>query len=107
MRAALEAIPQSQQADAVGTFNYVRMLNMVLGAMPMPAGASAVKLDVPTTSNIAFAGRTTAPGVLKLQMVLPKEHLLEIQSAFKTLIPQMKKQQELEKQGQEKKAEGV
>ncbi|MEK7995998.1 MAG: hypothetical protein AAB403_19535, partial [Planctomycetota bacterium] len=82
------------QADAVGTFNYVRMLNMVLGAMPMPAGASAVKLDVPTTSNIAFAGRTTSDGVLKLQVVLPKEHLLEIQSAFKTLIPQIKKQQE-------------
>jgi hypothetical protein len=107
MRAALEAIPQSQQADAVGTFNYVRMLNMVLGAMPMPAGASAVKLDVPTTSNIAFAGRTTSDGVLKLQMVLPKSHLVEIQSAFKTLIPQIKKQQELEKQGQKEKTEGV
>jgi len=107
MQAALAAIPESQQADAVGTLNYVRMLNMALGMMPMPAGASATTLNVPTTSNIAFAGRTTADGVLKLQMVLPKKHLLEIQSAFKTLIPQIQKQQELEKQSQEKKAEGV
>jgi hypothetical protein len=40
-------------------------------------------------------------------MVLPKSHLVEIQSAFKTLIPQIKKQQELEKQGQKEKTEGV
>jgi hypothetical protein len=107
MRAALDAIPASRQADAVGTLNYVRMLNMVLGAMPMPQGAAGVKLDVPTTSNIAFAGRTTAPGVLNVQMVLPKTHLVEIQSAFKTLIPQIKKQEELQRQEQKGKAEGV
>ncbi len=95
------------QADAVGTFNYVRMLNMALGAMPLPGSASAVKLDVPTTSSLAFAGRTTAPGVLNVQMVLPKQHLLEIQSAFKTLIPQIKKQEELQRQEQKQKAEGV
>jgi hypothetical protein len=101
MKAALAAIPQSQQADAVGTFNYVRLLNMVLGAMHTPGGESTVKLDVPTTSNIAFAARTTSDGVLKMQMVLPKEHLVEIQSAFKTLsafktpIPQIKKQEGL------------
>ena len=107
MKAALEAIPQSQQADAVGTCNYVRMLNMVLGAMPRPADASPAKLDVPTTSNIAFAGRTTADGVLQLQVVLPKKHLVEIQSAFKTLIPQIRKQQELEKQAPKETREGV
>jgi hypothetical protein len=107
MKAALEAIPQSQQADAVGTCNYVRMLNMVLGALPMPADARPAKLDVPTTSNIAFAGRTTADGVLQLQVVLPKKHLVEIQSAFKTLIPQIRKQQDLEKQAPKEKPEGV
>ena len=95
------------QADAVGTFNYVRMLNMVMGAMPLPGAAEPVKLDVPTTSCVAFAGRTTAPGALSVQLVLPKQHLVEIQSAFKTLIPQIQKQHEMEKQGQEKKAEGV
>jgi len=101
------------QADAVGTFNYVRMLNMAQAAMPMAGAEGPAKLDVPTTSSLAFAGRTTAPGMLKLQMVLPKSHLVEIQSAFKALsafktpIPQIKKQQELEKQPQEKKPEGV
>ncbi len=95
------------QADAVGTFNYVRMLNMALAAMSMAGAEGPAKLDVPTTSSLAFAGRTTAPGVLDVQLVLPKQHLVEIKSAFKTLITPIKKQQELEKQAQEKKAEGV
>lgn len=95
------------QADAVGTLNYVRILNMALGAMPMPAGASGIKLDVPTASNIAFAGQTTADGVLSLQVVLPKSHLLEIQSAFKTLIPQIKKQEELQRQKQKEQPKGT
>ncbi|OHB83832.1 MAG: hypothetical protein A2Z38_06020 [Planctomycetes bacterium RBG_19FT_COMBO_48_8] len=49
--------------------------------------------QVSTQSGIAFAGRTTENGKMKLQMVLPKKHLQEIQSAFKTLIPLMEKQQ--------------
>ena len=101
MKAALEAIPNSKQADAVGTFNYVRMLNMAMGIMPLPEGASRPKLDVPTKSNIAFAGRTTADGKLDVQMALPKEHLLEIKSVFQTLIPQIKKQEELQRQKQQ------
>jgi hypothetical protein len=48
---------------------------------------------VATTSNIAFAGRTTADGKLAVQIVLPKKHLQEIQHVFKTLIPQIEKQQ--------------
>jgi len=99
MKAALEAIPGSSQADAVGTFNYVRMLNMVSAVMVLPGGVSFPKLDVPSTSNIAFAGRTTADGKMMLEMVLPKKHLLEIKSAFETLTPQLERQQrEMRKQ---------
>ncbi len=101
MKAAVEAIPNSRQADAVGTFNYVRMLNMVLGFMPLPEGASPPKLQVPTKSNVAFAGRTTADGKLEMQIALPKEHLVEIKSVFETLIPQIKKQEELQRQKQQ------
>jgi len=94
------------QADAVGTFNYVRMLNMALAAMSMAGAEGPAKLDVLTTSSLAFAGRTTAPGVLDVQVVLPKQHLVEIKSAFKTLITPIKKQEELQRQEQ-KKPEGV
>lgn len=107
MRAALDAMPGSSQADAVGTLNYVRMLNMVVGAMPMFPAAGSAGLNVPTTSNIAFSGRTTAPGVLNMQMVLPKQHLVEIHSAFKTLITPIKKQEEMQRQEQKQKAEGT
>jgi len=98
MKAAMNAIPDSGQADVVGAFNYVRMLNMVTGFMPVPAGESRPKLEVPTASSIAFAGRTVADGKMTLQMSLPKKHLMEIKSAFETLIPQIKKQEELQRQ---------
>lgn len=102
MKAALEQIPGSDQADVVGTFNYVRALNMVSGMMIGPGGIEFPHLDVPTTSNVAFAGRTTAEGRVMLQMAVPKKHVLEMKSAFETLIPEMERQQrELRKQQRE------
>jgi len=92
MKAALDAIPNSKQADCVGTLNYVRMLNMASAFMVVPGGEKFPKLDVPTKSNIAFAGRT-ADGKMTLQMALPKQHLLEIKSAFEKLIPQIEQQE--------------
>lgn len=107
MKAALAAIPASDQADAVGTFNYVRMLNIATGFMPLPGGVSPPKVQVPTKSNVAFAGRTTADGKLEIQMALPKEHLQEIKSAFQSLIPEIKKQEELQRQKQQEQPKGV
>ncbi len=107
MKAALAAIPGSEQADAVGTLNYVRMLNIGTSVMPLPEDANRPKLQVTTKSNIAFAGRTTADGKLDVQMALPKEHLQEIKSAFQSLIPQIKKQEELQRQKQKEKSEGI
>ncbi len=92
-RAALEAIPESDQADAIGTINYVRAITMAFGFMPLPEDFDRTQLNVVSTSNIAFAGRTTADGKLAVQIVLPKKHLQEIQHVFKTLIPQIEKQQ--------------
>jgi len=90
MKAAIDSIPGSEQADAVGTFNYARAINMVTRFIAEGADSSD---QVQSQSGIAFAGRATEHGKLKLQMVLPKKHLQEIQSAFKTLIPLMEKQQ--------------
>lgn len=107
IRAALESIPDGEQADGIGTFNYVRMLNMAMGFMPLPGGPGAVELNVPTKSNVAFAGRTTAEGNLKVQWVLPGEHLLEIKSAFDTLIPKIKEQERLQREKQKTQANDI
>lgn len=97
MKEALNIITDSEQADLVGTFNYVRMLNMVSAFMSIPAGVDFPKLDVPTKSNIAFAGRA-ADGRLTFQIALPKQHLLEIKSAFEKFIPQIIQQQKQQRQ---------
>jgi hypothetical protein len=101
IKAAMDSIHGSEQADAVGTFNYVRMLDM---AIPFIAGGAEASNQISTQVGIAFAGRTIEDGKMTLQMVLPKKHLQEIQSAFKTLIPQIEKQQKemMEKQRSEK-----
>jgi len=98
MKAALELLGESDEADVVGAFNYVRVLNMVMGIIPIPEGGSRPKLDVPSTSGVAFAGRTIADGKAVVHVALPKAHVIEIKAAFQTLIPQIKKQEELERQ---------
>ncbi|MEJ2702575.1 MAG: hypothetical protein P8Z79_09055, partial [Sedimentisphaerales bacterium] len=101
IKAALDSIEGSREADAFGTFSYARMLRMGLELM-LPAGeAEAAKTEMPAKSEIAFAGRTVDDdGVV--QVVVPKAQLLEVKAAFKTLIPRIKKQQELQKQKAEK-----
>ena len=84
MQAALQAIPQGGQIEAVGTLNYVRVLNAFVSAMPLPDGKQLPELNVPTESNIAFAAGTMGD-VPVAWIVLPKAHVLEIKSAFETL----------------------
>jgi len=86
MKAALEAIGDSDEADTVGTVNIARMIKMGLGIMPIPAEAAA-KIEIQSKSNIVFAGKG---GVLR--MVVPKEHLLELKSAIETMGKQAKQQ---------------
>ena len=93
MKAAMDAIPGSKQADAVGTINYARAIKIAIGFMPFPEGVDTTQLKVQSKSNIAFAGRTTEEGKLAVNIVMPKKHLQEIQSVFKQFIPIMEKQQ--------------
>jgi hypothetical protein len=84
MQVALEAIPPGGQIEAVGTLNYVRVLNAFVGMMPLPDGKQLPELNVPTESSIAFAAGTMAD-VPVAWVVLPKQHLMEIKSALETL----------------------
>ncbi|UCC97399.1 MAG: hypothetical protein JSW66_16330 [Phycisphaerales bacterium] len=104
-RAALEAIGESEKADAVGTLNYVRAISMAFGFMPLPEDFDTTQLEMDSKSNIAFAGRTTAEGNLALQIVLPREHLLEIKSVFDNIIPKIKEQERLQRQKQKERAQ--
>ena len=97
MKAAMDSIPESKQADVVGTYNYARVINMVTRFIG--EGADSAN-QVQSQSSIAFAGRTIEDGKMKLQMVLPKKHLQEIQSVFKALIPIMEKQQKEQREKQ-------
>lgn len=89
MQAALKAIPQGTQVEAIGTLNYVRMLNTFLSGMPLPDGKQMPDFDVPTKSHIIFAVGTKAD-VTGMWVVLPRQHLMEIKSAFETLEKETK-----------------
>ncbi|NIP25989.1 MAG: hypothetical protein GWN67_16740 [Phycisphaerae bacterium] len=94
--------------DFGGTFNFVRMLNMSSGFIAATGGLEIKPLDLPTRSNIVFAGRSI-DGKLLIEGVLPKQHLLEIRDAGEKFGEEMAKgvmemqMKELEKKEMEKK----
>lgn len=98
MKAALAALDDSDKADVVGTLNYVRAINMAFGFMPFPEGVDMTDLKVESKSNIAFAGRTTDRGQLLFQIVLPKQHALEIKSVFENIIPKFIEQERIKRE---------
>lgn len=89
IKAALASIPNSDKADTVGTFNYVRMLNATMGALPLPDGKKMPSLNVPTEHSVAFAAFSRDDG-FAVKLVLPRKHVMEIKSAFETLDKKMK-----------------
>lgn len=92
VKAAMDAIPQSAQADLVGSFNYVRALDAVLGFIPLPDGQEMPELNLATEHSVAFAGRSSEGGCT-LWAAVPKKHIMEIKSAFETFGEQMKQHQ--------------
>jgi hypothetical protein len=106
MKAALDMIPQSTEAEAVGTFNYVRILNMIPKMIPVPEGATLPNLNVSTKSNIAFTSGFDN-GNITTQIAMPKKHLLEIKCAFETIIPQIKKMEEQQRQKRKEQAKEI
>ena len=84
MRAAIKAIPPGGKVEAVGTLNYVRILNTFVSGMPLPDGKQLPELNVPSESHIVFAGGTVQ-NVPVAWVVLPKQQLIEMKSAFEAL----------------------
>jgi len=83
MKAALALLPDAGKADFMGTYNIPRWFKMA-GAMAgafMPMPMPMAQMDIPTKSNIVFAGKT-GNNRMTIDIALPKEHLTEIITAF-------------------------
>ena len=76
---ALALLPGSEKADLIATFNLVRCFDFLPMAMPMMP-----KMNIPTKSNLAFAGRIDN-GIATIDIAIPKTHLMEIMQAVMML----------------------
>ena len=79
---------------------------MIPKMIPLPEGATLPNLKVSTKSNIAFTSGFDN-GNITTQMAMPKKHLLEIKSAFETIIPQIKKIEEQQRQKRKEQAKEI
>ncbi|GAH10462.1 unnamed protein product, partial [marine sediment metagenome] len=86
VKAALAILPDPDEADFVGTYNYLRLFKWVAAMTPMP------QMDFPTKSNIALAGKV-GNGKMTVDIALPKEHLTEIMTAIQMMMQKMMQQQ--------------
>ena len=89
VKAALALLPAADKADFVATYNLLRMLKMVWTFMPM--AAAMPQMDIPTKSNIAFAGKAGG-GKLTFEIALPKQHLTEIMAAVQPALAKSRDQ---------------
>lgn len=94
VKAALAILPDPDEADFVGTYNYLRLFKWVAAMAPMP------QMDFPTKSNIALAGKV-GNGKMTVDIALPKEHLAEIMTAIQMMTQKMM-QQQMQQQMQQK-----
>jgi hypothetical protein len=104
-KAALDVLDNGDEADVVGTFNFVRYMELVAGFVASAAEVDMPEVDIQTESSIAFAGRTTDAGNLAFQIVMPKAHLIETKSVFEKVIPKIEEQQRLERQKRKERAQ--
>jgi len=84
MKTALSLLPEANKADFVITFNVLRLFNFATSLVPMPIPP----MDVQTSSNIVIAGRA-ADSRMVVNMAVPKQHLIEVVSAFMMMQQKM------------------
>ena len=106
-KAALDVLGDGDKADVVGTFNFVRYMELVAGFVAGAAEVEMPQVDVKTESNIAFSGRTTEAGNLTFKIVMPKTHLLETKSVFENVIQKIKEQERKKREKQRAQASNI
>jgi hypothetical protein len=94
IQAALNLLPEAKKAEFFGTYNILRLMQMGMAFAPMPMP----QVDVPSQSNIAFAG-DIGGGKLQITAAIPKQHVLEAMMVFMKMQQQNMQQQQ--QQGQQ------
>ena len=107
---AAELAGDPQNTDFLGTYNYVRAIQMSVNMMKNMAGMSGMpnvedmpqmNIDLETKSNIVFTGNSKNKK-MNFQIIVPKEHLKEMQAAIQQMMmiqmQQRQKMKELRKQ---------
>lgn len=85
---AMKLIPRADNADVFCTINYLRLMKGMLAFSPMPFTMP----DIPTKSNLAFAAKVDN-GAITIDIAAPKEHVIEMSTAFGMMMQQQMQQQ--------------
>ena len=88
VKSAMALLEDSDKADIIATYNYLRLFKIIGAMVPMPIP----QMDFPTKSNIAIAGKIGG-GKVVVDAALPKEHLMEMMTAFQMMQQKMMEQQ--------------
>lgn len=99
IKIALDTIANSADTDMIATVNIVRYLSgmgKMMTSMPVPAaqmaGQMLSQINMPTKSCLCLAGNIEN-GTANLQVVLPKQHLLELTALAMQMQKSMQPQQ--------------
>ena len=88
---ALQLAPDGAASDVFVTFNLIRVLNLVKAFAPVPLPLPA--MDFPTSSNIVAAA-SIGNGQLSGDLIIPKQHVMEIMQVVQALMAQKAQQQQ-------------
>ncbi len=91
IQAALALLPDAKKSQLFGTFNILRAMQTMMTLIPMAAPPA----EVPTQTNIAFAGQIGG-GRLRVETAVPKQHVLEVMAVAMKMQQQKTQQQQPE-----------
>lgn len=80
-KTAMAMVPDAANADFIATYNLLRLFGAFAGISPVPGMATAIAALPPSKSNLVLAGRA-ANGMCAMDIVIPKQHAMEIVSVF-------------------------
>jgi hypothetical protein len=83
MQKAIALVPDADNDDFVVTYNILRLMKYIQAFAPMPIALP----EVATKSNIVIAAKT-GNGSFTIDIAAPKEHIIEISTAFQAMAKQ-------------------
>ncbi len=96
VQAALNLLPEAKKAEIFGTYNLLRWMQFGLAFAPVPVPPMDLSSQ---TGGIAFAA-DLGDGKVLTNVVIPKQHVLELVGAFMKMQQQKMQEQQKQQQGQ-------